>query len=763
MAPLPALASRLLRCFTLLAGLLLSVAVWSRPVHAEPSVMPQPALLPHYSPLCDSNLIGCLDIDDFGAHLYAHLIVLPRTDQRDTAAFFPYGVSMGLFGRFAGGVSTDFSFWQVDGQAFHQHGPLRLNATVLLWPFLPFSQAPAAKTEEGGATHFQPVRHLRVGLHYEHQLRIGPFDGPNTLGFLADLAALRLVANRTFGPVELSASVGALYDWHGAFATGEASFQIGLYLPFFRALKIYGEALGRGWPGYVKKGDDGITPVLAALLSPDGVDPIHRQSVLGFGLSFRPQARVDLGVSVQMGLGGVAPSAVIVRFLVLSAGKTYQGRSATPIAQLAADATVEAARALKEYIASLPIDPTLDEECLIRDWNGKIMGSFGKPTKNKYYCEEDGFRVPINHILLRDRRSTRLCRDFEKGQLTDCLLEKHGNKWIPVRRPRLTGSCEMYDSDGTFLGRLGSPSPDGRSCRTIVEKKNGGYSKEHVPQDMPIGELFYTDADRSRVCVDPALRRCFMQAPEGRKALAVEDGERFTYNYLKHLEEKAAKKAQTVKDIADGKVTLTTIREEAQHAGEAAIKIGKDPKKAAQDTVTAIEQAKDEWDKKTPEEKQDAIAEGAAGVTVEAVQTAATSGAGRLVGGAGKVGEAAEEFSEAGKAGKKLAKAGAKAEQTAAGGYGHLPDHPSVGPGKRFTRAQRRNVLDENAKRAGGELHSDTTGEVLQWPKQHKKGVTPPRNEAHVDHATAKARGGKNSYKNAQVISREENLKKGAK
>jgi len=25
--------------------------------------MPQPALLPHYSPLCDSNLVGCLDID----------------------------------------------------------------------------------------------------------------------------------------------------------------------------------------------------------------------------------------------------------------------------------------------------------------------------------------------------------------------------------------------------------------------------------------------------------------------------------------------------------------------------------------------------------------------------------------------------------------------------------------------------------------------------------------------------------------------------
>jgi hypothetical protein len=127
MAPLPASSSRLLRCFTLLAGLLLSVVVWSRPAQAEPTVMPQPALLPHYSPLCDSNLIGCLDIDDFAAHLYGHLMVLPSTDQRDTAAVFPYGVSMGLFGRFGGGVSTDFSFWQAGGKAVRQNGPLRLN------------------------------------------------------------------------------------------------------------------------------------------------------------------------------------------------------------------------------------------------------------------------------------------------------------------------------------------------------------------------------------------------------------------------------------------------------------------------------------------------------------------------------------------------------------------------------------------------------------------------------------------------------------
>ncbi len=73
--------------------------------------MPQTAPLPNSSPLCDSKLFPCVDIDDFAAHAYAYLMVLPKTEQRGNAAMTPDGVTFGPFGRSAGGVSTSYSTW----------------------------------------------------------------------------------------------------------------------------------------------------------------------------------------------------------------------------------------------------------------------------------------------------------------------------------------------------------------------------------------------------------------------------------------------------------------------------------------------------------------------------------------------------------------------------------------------------------------------------------------------------------------------------
>lgn len=92
------------------------------------------------------------------------------------------------------------------------------------------------------------------------------------------------------------------------------------------------------------------------------------------------------------------------------------------------------------------------------------------------------------------------------------------------------------------------------------------------------------------------------------------------------------------------------------------------------------------------------------------------------------------------------------------GPYSHLKDHPSVDSGKNFTQTQKKKILAENRKRNGGELRSDLSGEPLEKALQHKKGVTPPSNEAHIDHICERCTGGSNSFGNARVLSREENL-----
>jgi hypothetical protein len=92
-----------------------------------------------------------------------------------------------------------------------------------------------------------------------------------------------------------------------------------------------------------------------------------------------------------------------------------------------------------------------------------------------------------------------------------------------------------------------------------------------------------------------------------------------------------------------------------------------------------------------------------------------------------------------------------------------MEDPPTANSGLDFTRSQKRNILKDNSRRNDEVLRDDRTGEVLVPGQQRRRGVPAPPNEAQVDHVYPKARGGPNTYSNAEVRSRINNVRKGNK
>jgi len=100
---------------------------------------------------------------------------------------------------------------------------------------------------------------------------------------------------------------------------------------------------------------------------------------------------------------------------------------------------------------------------------------------------------------------------------------------------------------------------------------------------------------------------------------------------------------------------------------------------------------------------------------------------------------------------------------TKIGDYSNIKDPKNTGPSQNFTKSQKKEIKLENMKRNGGQLKSDISDTKLDPSQKNIKGQKANKKQAEVDHKIPKAKGGSNHSSNAQVISREENLKKGKK
>ncbi|WP_375771808.1 HNH endonuclease [Archangium gephyra] len=80
-----------------------------------------------------------------------------------------------------------------------------------------------------------------------------------------------------------------------------------------------------------------------------------------------------------------------------------------------------------------------------------------------------------------------------------------------------------------------------------------------------------------------------------------------------------------------------------------------------------------------------------------------------------------------------------------------------------FTKKGKSIVKDDNAKQNDGKILCENCKVETVPGEKHVKDVTPPSNEAQVDHIIPKAKGGKGDPSNGQVLCRDCNIKKSDK
>ena len=95
--------------------------------------------------------------------------------------------------------------------------------------------------------------------------------------------------------------------------------------------------------------------------------------------------------------------------------------------------------------------------------------------------------------------------------------------------------------------------------------------------------------------------------------------------------------------------------------------------------------------------------------------------------------------------------------------YSHIENPKNLNASTKPTPRQVREMKDANRKHNNGLLRDDKTGEIMIDSKKSKKGVTPPQNEAQVDHMKSVNKGGTRDQSNLELRTRKNNRDKSDK
>ncbi len=392
--------------------------------------MPAAPLRTAFGSRCAKSPIPCNRIDYFTASFHlADIVLLPSTDTRGFGATIGYGMSMSLFHRLEVGIGGTAAIWNQPTQGLlFQNGPALLNIKGVLFPLL---RNPLPDTE------------FTFALHLQQQLRIPKFDGPNDLGTLTPLTALRAVADKPFWRMGITTSLGFLLTQGRT--DSELAASIRLHIPGMSRATVQGFG------------------VLQGLFGSSRTAPLRG----GFGLSvhFAWDNGTSLSGGYLHGRGeGAAPSAIYVGGPDYHIGRetSEQSYSRPPIPN-------------REMVPS-PW-PWLWER-LKSEWNEAQLANEahrrGEDWLNDecFLYEEGKYDRPLRHLGKRDA-SGKFCNVGGKFVPMDEPLREVGGDLVPVQSP-LRAITDANISESRQPGPAQPPAPDSSRSTNIRSRNRAG-------------------------------------------------------------------------------------------------------------------------------------------------------------------------------------------------------------------------------------------------------------------------------------------------